>query len=172
MTISIVNETIKCWIGSLQLGEYFLLHIYRIRNRNHWVLVRGLKSELQKNANIKFILFSEWISFNCTENADICIDCDFTGTYSSLSCFGSSGEFICILILNIAGSYANWVSLEGTHLIQATDNHQLRSHETQSVIVNHEFIELTNAPQNSTRKSFPFSLKKRFRIFKSSLADC
>lgn len=44
---------------------------------------------------IRFVLFFSPTArhlLNCIENADICIDCDFTGTYSSLSCFGSAGK--------------------------------------------------------------------------------
>lgn len=32
------------------------------------------------------------ILLNCIKNINICIDCDFTWSYSSLSCLGSSGE--------------------------------------------------------------------------------
>lgn len=37
-------------------------------------------------------LFSGIILFNCIKDTNICIDCDFTWSYSCLSRFGSSGK--------------------------------------------------------------------------------
>lgn len=49
------------------------------------------------NQIIQKCSFTGWILFRCIENTDICIDCDFIGTYISLSCSGSAGIVTILL---------------------------------------------------------------------------
>lgn len=85
----------------IQFFEYKITINQSLKNRS-WKTFYSIYSR-EKNSNFKIniqkhfpfllFLFPEWFLFNCTENADICIDCDFIGTYSSLSCSGSAGKY-------------------------------------------------------------------------------
>lgn len=53
--------------------------------------ILGILSLSPHCINLTF-LFTGRVLFNCIKNVDICIDCDLTGTYCSLSCVRSAGE--------------------------------------------------------------------------------
>lgn len=73
--------------------------------KNHFRFIRvqlAIYLEYSKAIKTKlFSFFSEWILFNCIENADIRIDCDFAGTYCSLSRFRSAGKIFELFKIDI-----------------------------------------------------------------------